>query len=215
MEKFKTLKDHVYEYIEHQIKVGELLPNHRIDENAICEKLNISRTPVREAFIQLAAEGILENRARKGFVVRTVEKESLEQSYAVIGLLDGFAASLACDNLTEKDYNDMDFYIQSAEIAINSGNFDMYHKQQMAFHDLYIQKCENQVLIEMIESAKRRNINMPYVDDDEGKTKNILHVTNEEHKEILRLFKAKDKKTLADYIQNVHWNEEYADYDAL
>lgn len=215
MEKFKTLKDHVYDYIERQIKVGELLPNQKIDENVICEKLNISRTPVREAFIQLAAEGVLENRARKGFVVKKVDKESLAQSYAVIGLLDGYAARLACSNLTEKDYKDMNFYIESAAIAIKDGNFDMYHRQQMAFHDLYINKCGNNVLIEMLEIAKRRNINMPYVDDDEGKTKDILNVTNDEHKEILRLFMEKDIEGLQDYICNVHWSEEYADYDAL
>ena len=52
MERFKTLKDHVYEYIEEQIMKGTLLPGERINENTICEELGISRTPVREAGVQ-------------------------------------------------------------------------------------------------------------------------------------------------------------------
>ena len=55
MERFKSLKDHVYEYIEEQIIKGTLLPGERINENTICEELDISRTPVREALIQLTA----------------------------------------------------------------------------------------------------------------------------------------------------------------
>lgn len=214
MERFKTLKDHVYEYIEEQIRSGGLLPDHRIDENVICKELNISRTPVREAFIQLAAEGILENKARKGFVVKAVEKESLSQSYEVIGILDGYAARLACDNLTDKDIMDMQFYVDSADIAINSGNFDMYHKLQLQFHDVYTKKSGNFVLVDTIETAKRKNINMPYRDDAEGKTKEILLATNEEHREILRLFKEKAKEELFEYVSKVHWNKAYAEIDA-
>ena len=75
MERFKTLKDHVYEYIEEQIMKGTLLPGERINENTICEELGISRTPVREALIQLTAEGVLETKARKGFVIKSVQEK--------------------------------------------------------------------------------------------------------------------------------------------
>ena len=77
MEKFKTLKDHVYEYIADQIRDGSLLPEQRVNENVICESLNISRTPVREALIQLTAEGVLENRARKGFVIKSISEKDV------------------------------------------------------------------------------------------------------------------------------------------
>ena len=72
MEKFKSLKDHVYDYIAEQILEGNLAPEEKINESVICETLKISRTPVREALIQLASEGVLKNRARKGFVVRAM-----------------------------------------------------------------------------------------------------------------------------------------------
>ena len=69
MKKYKTLKDHVYDYIAEQILEGNLIPSQRINETAISQELSVSRTPVREALIQLSCEDILENVPRKGFVL--------------------------------------------------------------------------------------------------------------------------------------------------
>ena len=65
------------------------------------KRLNISRTPVREALIQLTAEGVLENRARKGFVIKSISEKDVGEIYAVIGVLDGYAAKSSCDHLTK------------------------------------------------------------------------------------------------------------------
>ena len=77
MEEIKTLKDHVYSYIAEQIRTGGMHPNQRVSETAICEALKISRTPVREALIQLTAEGVLEKQNRKGFVIKMISEERL------------------------------------------------------------------------------------------------------------------------------------------
>ena len=79
MKRFKSLKDHVYDYIETQIKEGKLSPNQRINEAVICKELNISRTPVREALIQLSAEGVLENNARKGLILKAVNAHEVAE----------------------------------------------------------------------------------------------------------------------------------------
>lgn len=156
MERFKTLKDHVYEYIEEQIMKGTLLPGERINENTICEELGISRTPVREALIQLTAEGVLETKARKGFVIKAVQEKEVIELYAVIGILDGFAAQLACPALTEKDFADLDFYVEAMDLAIKTGNFEMYRKQQALFHQFYIDRCGNSVLITALSRVKSK-----------------------------------------------------------
>ncbi len=215
MERFKTLKDHVYDYIAEQIRDGALLPDKRVNENVICEELNISRTPVREALIQLAAEGVLENRARKGFVIRAMSHADIKEIYAVIGVLDGYAAKLACDHLTEQDYADMAFYIDTMDLAINSGNYEMYHKQQMTFHQLYIDKCENNTLIETIAKTKNKLLKKTYIDDNDQTLKEVFSTTNQEHRKILELFKTKDKEALFNYIADTHWMPDYATYDMI
>lgn len=215
MEKFKTLKDHVYEYIADQIRDGSLLPEQRVNENVICESLNISRTPVREALIQLTAEGVLENRARKGFVIKSISEKDVGEIYAVIGILDGYAAKSSCDHLSKQDLADMAFYIETMDLAIKAGNFEMYHKQQVAFHQTYIDQCGNDALIDSIDKLKNKLLKKSYTEDVSGSTQTVLYATNDEHREILELFKAKDKEGLFRYLSEKHWTPAYAAYDAI
>lgn len=213
MEKFKSLKDHVYDYIEEQIKSGNLQPEQKIDETVVCKELNISRTPVREALIQLAAEGIIDNKARKGFAVKYLTTKDVEELYAIIGVLDGLAAKLACDKLDNKDFSDMEFYIGTMDLAIKSGNFDMYNKQQRIFHSIYIEKSGNEMLIANIEKTQHKILRRNYVDDPENITRNILFKTNSEHKKLLEILKKRDGKEAFWFISEVHYNTANARYE--
>ena len=81
---YLSLKDHVYNYIVEQINSGKLLPGKKVNENHICEMLKVSRTPVREALIQLSSEGLLDNVPRKGFVIKSLTKQEAEETYFII-----------------------------------------------------------------------------------------------------------------------------------
>lgn len=215
MKRLKTLKDHVYDHIADQIRIGELRPGQKINENIICQELGISRTPVREALIQLAAEGVLNNTARKGFVIKSMSREDVREIYQLIGLLDGYAAKLASDFLTESDLSDMGFHIGAMDLAIRSGNYPMYHDQQTTFHQVYIDKCKNQTLINTVSGAKNKLLKRSYTDSDDARLQEVFLDTNEEHKEILELFKKKDKDGLFKYLSEVHWAPTYMEYDML
>lgn len=215
MEKFKTLKDHVYDYIAEAIREGKLLPGERISENDICTELDISRTPVREALIQLAAEGVIQNKSRKGFTIKAITPKEIKELYTVIGALDAAAARLACDKLTKHDYADMSFYIDSIDLAIKAKNFEMYHKQQMAFHQVYIYKCGNKALIGFIETAKNKLIIKTYTESVEDNAMDVLFTINDEHRQILQLLKDKDADGVAKFIAEKHWVPIYTDNDVI
>lgn len=215
MKRFKSLKDHVYDYIETQIQEGKLSPNQRVNEAVICEELCISRTPVREALIQLSAEGVLESNAHKGFTLKAVNEHEVIELYSVIGVLDGYAAKLACPHLDEQDISNLEFYIETMDIAIKSGNYLMYDKHQVIFHQLYIDKCGNSVLIDTIQKTKNKLLKRTYLDDPDGKLKEILFETNNEHRRILELFRAGDGDALARYLSETHWCPAYAPYDVI
>lgn len=212
MNKFKTLKDHVYDYIAEQIALGNLSPEEKINESSICEELSISRTPVREALIQLSSEGILDNVPRKGFVVKNLTEKEAEELYVIIGTLDGLAASLACPKLTDRDFLDMQFYIDSMDLAIESRNLEMYMNQQKSFHKIYIEKCGNQFLIDYLEKMENKFLKGYYADEPHTETSlaNTLKSTNEQHQEILRLFKESNGPAVAEYLFAVHWSPGYA-----
>jgi len=210
MEEFLTLKDHVYNYIADQISTGDLLPGKKVNETIISEKLNISRTPVREALIQLASEGLLENVPRKGFVIRHLSVEEAKETFLIIGVLDGLAASLATPFLTEKNLSDMEFYIASMNLAIETGNYNMYYKIQEEFHGVYLSVCPNKSLVEVLVKLKKKFLKRIYEPDPQINVKEILLKTNDEHRTILDLLKQKETAELEKFLKEVHWSAQKA-----
>ncbi len=215
MNRFKTLKDHVYDYISQQILEGNLKPSERINESDISEALSVSRTPVREALIQLSCEGMLENVPRKGFILKgTTEKEAAEL-YQIIGALDALSATLSYDVLSENDYTKMEYHIQSMNFAIKSDNYEMYLEHQESFHKVYLDKANNTVLADTITRLKNRFFTRGYTKSDDEQNKEYLQTINDEHVIILKLFKDKNISELAEYIQHTHWTPAEANKEIL
>lgn len=213
MTSFLSLKDHVYNYISEKINEGSLKPNEKINEKSIMDDLNISRTPVREALIQLATEGYLENIPRKGFIVRPLNKKKAMEIYVILGVLDSFAANLSMDLLSEKDIQDMENLTKEMDDVISNYDFKEYYKLQMDFHSIYINKCENEELIRILNLLKRNFIKQTYSGVEKEKLKYILYETNDEHKKIVKMFREKDKETIENYLRNIHWDPELSYYD--
>jgi DNA-binding GntR family transcriptional regulator len=94
-----------YAAIRERILSGILLPGARIVAEDIATELNISRTPVREAFRQLDAEGLLVMRPNRGAVVASVSPDELLELFEMRAVLEGLAARRACLRWTE-DFGD-------------------------------------------------------------------------------------------------------------
>ncbi|MFJ5764001.1 GntR family transcriptional regulator [Lysinibacillus sp. NPDC097279] len=211
MNNYLSLKDHVYNYIVDQINNGNLIAGKKVNESAISESLNVSRTPVREALIQLSSEGLLENVPRKGFVIKNLTTEEAKETYFIIGALDGLAAALAAPFLTEKHMNEMEFYIQSIDLAINTGNFSMYHKMQEAFHGVYLSVCPNKSLVNLLLQLEKKFLKNFHHADEPEITKKRLSQTNNEHRKMVELFKKGEIAELERYMKEVHWNIDKAE----
>ena len=85
------------------IEIGELAPGERLRELAISEKLGMSRTPVREAFRTLAAEGLVELLPNRSVIVSDVDRSELGDVFLVLGNLEGLAAQQACERITDEE----------------------------------------------------------------------------------------------------------------
>lgn len=216
MNKYLSLKDHVYNYISKKINEGSLTANEKINEQLICEELQISRTPVREALIQLATEGYLENLPRRGFRVRLIDENKAVELYMIIGALESLAASLAIEFITTEEINNMKKLVIDMDEAITSGLYTNYYKLQTMFHKTFINICNNEELIRLLNQLKKSFIRQTYIDNKETEDFfEILKNTNDEHKKIIELFEKKDKKSLESYLKDVHWSIENAKFDSI
>ncbi|WP_085829871.1 GntR family transcriptional regulator [Collinsella vaginalis] len=207
-----SLKDNVYAYISSLIDRNELSAGDRVSEQAICSEMDVSRTPVREALIQLAAEGYLDNEPNKGFRVRGFDRQNAEEVFEIMGALDGQAAFLACPRLDDDTLNQMRFLVGSMDLALENGLVRRYDDIQRDFHNTYVESCGNERLKSLIAQSSRCFIKKEYETVDRAAACELLRKANDEHREILRLFEHGDATGVRRYIRDVHWNIENAQF---
>lgn len=182
-----------------------------ISEAKLCEELNVSRTPVREALIHLSATDLLEKIPQKGYKIREFDLKTKLDTYYVIAILDANAALLAIDLLNKDDYLTMSEYIDLMDIDIKYKKFDKYNHHQEAFHGVYVNKCGNDALIRILEQVKASIPTYLYHSSEADRLFPVLAKLNEEHREILNLIKDKKSMELRNFLINNHWQTAHMD----
>lgn len=206
-----SLRHMAMENILSKIHSGEFSQDNIITETMICESLNISRTPAREALIELVANGVLERIPRKGYAITKFDYKTKLDAYEILGNMDALAAKLALPNITGADLNKMREYIDLADVAIKYKNYPAYCEQQENFHSVYINKCDNIQLITLLKQIKATLDRYTYYSTDETELFAICASMNKEHLEIVALFEKGDRNALFEYLSDNHWSTKVPD----
>jgi len=101
------LHDGVVAAIRAMIFDGELIGGQRVPEKQLCEKLSISRTPLREALKVLASEGLLVLLPNRGARVSRLTAEDVDEMFPVMGALEGLAGEIACQRISDDDIDEI------------------------------------------------------------------------------------------------------------
>ena len=146
------LRDDVYRAILDQIHRGELAPDARIRDAAIATQLGVSRTPVREALLRLARDGVLEADAGRGFRVRRLDPSEIRDVGTILGSLETLALSLSPLPGTERlqQLGDLDRrQEQTRGDAVRCVELDD------EWHRVLLQGCPNARLLQMIATLRQ------------------------------------------------------------
>ena len=98
----KSLKDQVYEYLRDQMQKGKIRPGASINMNETSQKLGVSKTPLRDALLQLEMESFVSILPRRGVVVNQLTLQDIKEYYAIIGALESAALLTAFDRLKKE-----------------------------------------------------------------------------------------------------------------
>lgn len=98
----------VYQRIREDIMSGRLPGGTRLKEVELAQQLDASRTPVREALVQLESEGLIVLLARRGAIVRMLGEKDVEDSFQLRALIEGFGAAQAAQRLTPKQIDELE-----------------------------------------------------------------------------------------------------------
>lgn len=201
---FKSLKNQVYDYLRDQMRLGKILPGSVINMDETAKKLGISRTPLRDALLQLEMEDFVSVLPRRGIVVNVLTLKNIKKYYEIIGSLESTAVLLAADKIKNPHIKTMEKLIDGMRKAINDNNFDLFYERNVNFHNVFLNLCGNEKLIKIVNNLKKRLYDFPR---QEGFVKEWEETSNnKEHWEIFNLIKEGKYQEVACYIRDVHWS---------
>jgi DNA-binding GntR family transcriptional regulator len=152
----KSRAETLRETIEELIAVGELQPGHHLDETELAERFGVSRTPIREALIQLASMGLVVIRPRRGAVVAELGPQQLVEMFEVMSELEATCSRLAARRMTPAEHMVLLAAHAACREARDSEDPDAYYYKNEAFHEAIYAGSHNRFLIEQTRSLYRR-----------------------------------------------------------
>lgn len=101
------LRIQVYEYLRRELKAENLKPGLYISMNQIMKQLNISRTPLRDALLQLQSEGFVTFLPQRGIRINELTQIDIENLYEMMGALDSRILLAVFDRIGEREIERM------------------------------------------------------------------------------------------------------------
>lgn len=148
-----TIRERVARILRERILTGVLRPGTRIDLDAIAAEFETSRTPVREACLELTHDGVVRVAPRSGIVVLGVSPEAVLENFAVMAALAGVAAGWAAERITQDELARVRELKVEVAIAARSG--DDVSTPNWMFHREVNKACKSPRLMGMLGMAGR------------------------------------------------------------
>jgi DNA-binding GntR family transcriptional regulator len=150
-----SLHQEVASTLREEIFAGTLAPGSFIDEVALCERLKISRTPLREALKVLTAEGLMRHEPRRGCFVNEVTEQDLDDIFPVIALLEGRCAYEAARNASDADLVELALMHDKLQGHAKAGRITDYYATNFAIHEAIILLANNRWLSQSIADLRK------------------------------------------------------------
>lgn len=198
-----SLKDQVYEYLREEIRNKNLQPGSAVNMDATSKKLGISKTPLRDALIQLEMEGFVTIEARKGIYVNKLTSQEIREYYQVIGALESSALADSFDNIKPAHIEKMKKLNEAMDLAVKKSNFNRFYEKNLEFHELYIDLCGNKWLKQIVNNLKKRLYD--FVPQDRW-IKEWEESSVGEHQKLIEAIENKDLKQAVYVIADIHWS---------
>jgi len=151
----KPLYEQVYELLWDKFLSGEISSTDRIRDADWAKKLNVSRTPVREAFRKIEHEGIIETKENGRYKIREFTSEDLAALYRCRAALEGVAAYDATQKITPKEIEKLKAALKRAEGAVRGGDSAAAAKANTEFHDIIWKASGNFHVTQLLISLRR------------------------------------------------------------
>lgn len=189
--------DRVYDAVKSMAIKYEIKPGARINEGELAKKLNVSRTPLREALNRLVIEGFLTTTLNKGFFARPLDAKRVFDLYEVRCTLEVGIIRLACERATQDELDDLEKTVlwhkdeQEDTAATRLLNLDE------TFHEELARLTRNGEFLRNLQTINGQIHFVRWIDMQNGRRAH----TQSEHLQIVRALQSRDARQAEDLIQ--------------
>ncbi|HDQ73730.1 MAG TPA: GntR family transcriptional regulator [Chloroflexi bacterium] len=193
----RRLSEQAYHLIKKKIITLELPPSQVIDEQKLMSELELGRTPIREALLQLAKEDLVTIVPRRGMFVADISITDLQKVFEVRVVLEGFCARLAAKRATEKQIAKLEALLDRLE-GISGDDVAALMESDNRFHELLYQAADNEFLNKMLNRLYAPSLRLWYL-----VLERLTDVREaiEQHREIVDAIKIRDGDRAEKLIQ--------------
>jgi DNA-binding GntR family transcriptional regulator len=147
----RRIADEVYQRLREAIITGHLKPGARVIERDLTDRLQVSRTPIREALKQLEQEWLVVGYPHKGYFVRSPSYDEARQVYELRREAEGLSAQLAAERITDEELAAMSEAIHKSGVALNNGDLHYIPVYNNEFHLVQAQAARNTFLLQELQ----------------------------------------------------------------
>ena len=216
LEEVKPLRDRIVASIRDSIIAGKIKPGERLLEPDVAKMLGVSRTPLREAFLQLEAEDFVRVTPRRGAVVSELSVKDAEEIYVVKSALESLAARLASavmtDDIVDKLVSVNDQMEKKAKAK--EPDYRALLDLNSMFHRIIVETTKNEKLMQIVNHLRNQTLRYNFI---YLSVLSHLEQSIEEHRQIIDALCRRDgaaveilmknhgenaQRSLCDYITN-------------
>ena len=132
----------VYNVIRSNIISLNLKPGDRISEKEVSDALNVSRTPVREAFISLSKDGLVYVLPQRGTFISKIDLDQVEEARFIRENLELAVLEIAVEKFSDLDIDELENYVNRQTQALETGSYKEMMKYDQKFHGMIFEKAQ-------------------------------------------------------------------------
>ena len=148
--------DALRDQLEQDIVTGTLRPGERLDEQSLAARFGVSRTPIREALMQLASAGLIDLQRRRGAFVASLSLREVIERFEVMAALEGACGALAARRLTAAARHALVDVHEACACEAPGGDPDAYYYANERFHEAIYAASHNSYLAEQARQLHAR-----------------------------------------------------------
>lgn len=188
------LHERIAERLRERIIDGSLLPGAHLNERVLCEQLQVSRTPLREAFRMLAGEGVIHLIPNRGAVVATLDRAEVDHAFELMASLEALSGELAAHRATEAEIQAVRRLQLAMEQAHARRDLARYYRINRDIHTTLVLSARNPVLA---ETHQRLNARLQALRFRSNLNPDKWAAAVAEHARMVELLEARDARGLS------------------